>query len=63
MVYNKDFIERNFSQDKIKGIFTLGTQNVEDVENLLSLNVEKTKHQDSIAKKRNSLKVMEKTMV
>ena len=31
LVYNRDFVERNFNQpDKLKGIFTLGEENIEN---------------------------------
>lgn len=40
-VYNKDFVERNFSQDKIKGVFTLGSDLKEDEEKLISLEEKK----------------------
>ncbi|HAH4316652.1 TPA: AAA family ATPase, partial [Escherichia coli] len=50
-VYNKDFVERNFSQDKIKGVFTLGSDLKEDEEKLISLKEEKNKLMESIIAK------------
>lgn len=35
MVYNRDFVSRNFSQsDEIKGIFTLGAKNIETIKKI-----------------------------
>ena len=40
-VYNRDFVERNFSQsNKLKGIFTLGVKDKETLENIASANTE-----------------------
>jgi len=34
LVYNRDFVQANFGQGAIKGVFTLGKQSVEDAESL-----------------------------
>lgn len=54
-VYNKDFVEKNFSQDKIKGIFTLGSNAKEIEDSLKNLNEQREKEQTDLVKKRNIL--------
>lgn len=51
-VYNRDFVENNFSQDNIKGVFTLGNDVKIDQDELIKLNDEKKKTRDSIVAKR-----------
>ena len=52
MVYNHDFIERNFTQTKeLKGIFTLGESQIETIEQIAALK----KEIDEITKKNSSL--------
>ena len=43
MVYNRDFVQSNFGEAAIKGVFTLGKQSVEEVESLRLAAVEVTK--------------------
>jgi wobble nucleotide-excising tRNase len=41
MVYNRDFVEKNFNQStELKGIFTLGEQNVETLNKIISAKAE-----------------------
>lgn len=52
MVYNHDFIERNFTQTReLKGIFTLGESQIETIEQIAA----HKKEIDEITKKNNSL--------
>lgn len=51
-VYNKDFVEKNFNQDEIKGVFTLGDDAKKCEEELLELNNEKKKAIDALIGKR-----------
>jgi wobble nucleotide-excising tRNase len=43
MVYNRDFVQSNFGEAAIKGVFTLGKQSVEEAESLRLATVEVTK--------------------
>lgn len=54
-VYNKDFVDNNFSQDKIKGVFTLGSDIKGAQEKLTSLNEEGNKLQEGITAKQKLL--------
>lgn len=54
-VYNKDFVDNNFSQDKIKGVFTLGSDIKGAQEKLTSLNEQRNKLQEGITAKQKLL--------
>lgn len=54
-VYNKDFVDNNFSQDKIKGVFTLGSDIKGAQEKLTLLNEEGKKLQEAITTKQKLL--------
>ncbi len=54
-VYNKDFVDSNFSQDKIKGVFTLGSDIKGEQEKLSLFNEQKNKIQEGIAAKQKLL--------
>lgn len=54
-VYNNSFVEENFNQDKIKGIFTLGSNAREIEESLNELNELKLKEQDGLIRKKRIL--------
>ncbi len=52
-VYNRDFVGSNFSQDSIKGIFTLGSESQEIQDKINELNSKRTKEQgDLVAKEK-----------
>ena len=40
IVYNRDFVKQNFSQEKLKGIFTLGKENIETTQKIQKLKKE-----------------------
>ena len=49
MVYNHDFIERNFNQlSELKGVFTLGEQNVDTLNKITLAKVERDAHSKKI---------------
>jgi wobble nucleotide-excising tRNase len=50
MVYNRDFVQANFGQSAIKGVFTLGKQSVEDAELLRLATAEVAKRAEDIQK-------------
>ena len=50
MVYNRDFVQANFGQSAIKGVFTLGKQSVEDAELLRLATAEVAKRSEDIQK-------------
>ncbi|HBN1561465.1 AAA family ATPase [Enterobacter hormaechei] len=54
-VYNKDFVDGNFSQDKIKGVFTLGSDIKGEQDKLSLFNEQKNKIQEGIATKQKLL--------
>jgi wobble nucleotide-excising tRNase len=49
LVYNRDFVEENFGQAEIKGVFTLGKQTIEAAEALSLASAEVVKQTASIA--------------
>ncbi len=56
LVYNSDFVERNFNQDcSLKGVFTLGDKQVEAEREIALLKPEITKLTHAIASLRNQL--------
>lgn len=56
LVYNKDFVQENFSQKKdIKGIFTLGKESVDIKEKIEHLKEEKEKQSQKLNKTKESL--------
>lgn len=56
LVYNKDFVQENFSQKKeIKGIFTLGKESVDIKEKIEHLKEEKEKESKNFNKTKESL--------
>ncbi len=49
LVYNRDFIERNFNQlSELKGVFTLGEQNVDTLNKITLAKVERDAHSKKI---------------
>jgi wobble nucleotide-excising tRNase len=54
VVYNSDFVERNFATT-IPGIFTLGEENVEMLAQIDELKVQEAGFRDDIANRRNTL--------
>lgn len=55
MVYNRDFVQANFGQGPIKGVFTLGKQSVEDAESLRLATAEIAKRVTEIQALTNTL--------
>lgn len=56
MVYNQDFVEKNFSEEQaLKGIFTLGEHNVETLNNISSIKAEIDSLEKDITNLKNSL--------
>ena len=48
VVYNKDFVDENFRESSIPGIFTLGEENIEIKQRISELNEQIKKHSDRI---------------
>ena len=60
LVYNQNFIQKNFySQDDLKGIFTLSKENKEAEEEIKKLNEEKKDWQTKLEKKKQDKKDLE----
>ncbi len=61
LVYNRDFIKRNFSNE-IKGIFTLGEDDTEIESEIAALNVAIEKYEEDFASNKNTLDGTENTL-
>ena len=56
LVYNRDFVEKNFNQpDELKGIFTLGEKDKETLDKIAAARVELDSIKDSTAKLKTTL--------
>jgi len=58
LVYNSDFVERNFSS-RLKGIFTLGEESAETIANIEAAKDKQHEHEEDIAKLEATLRGVE----
>lgn len=56
LVYNKDFVQENFSEKKdIKGIFTLGKESIDTIKNIDNIKKQRDVYWENLAKTEKSL--------